>query len=108
MIPLGSRQCTEKYMAIAPSQSANAGFAPRGVFITEGQYIFKFSGGTITFFAQVECFFSDHSSNYTGSYSGTDAVDRVQIDEARAKRRPGKTRKRACSRPVALRGSENY
>ena len=38
MIPLGDRPCMEKYVAIAPSQSANAGFAPRDVFITEGQY----------------------------------------------------------------------
>ena len=66
MIPFGSRQCTEKYLRIAPVQSAAAGFTPRDVFITEGQYIYKYDFllGTISPapFAQVGCPFSDHSS----------------------------------------------
>ena len=47
-------------------QSVAAGFTARDVFITEGQYIYKydFSSGTISPapFAQVGCPFSDHSS----------------------------------------------
>ena len=37
----GFGSCREKYMAIAPSQSAAAGFTPRDVFITEGALVFK-------------------------------------------------------------------
>ena len=65
-IPLGDSPCIEKYLAIAPRQSVAAGFTPRDVFITEGQYIYKydFSLGTISRapFAQVGCPFSNHSS----------------------------------------------
>ncbi|MGC2627910.1 MAG: hypothetical protein WA269_13815, partial [Candidatus Udaeobacter sp.] len=65
-IPLGNSPCVEKYLAIAPRQSVAAGFTARDVFITEGQYIYKydFSLGTISPapFAQVGCPFSDHSS----------------------------------------------
>jgi hypothetical protein len=47
-------------------QSVQAGFTPKDVFITEGQYIYKYDFllGTIspTPFAQVGCPFSDHSS----------------------------------------------
>ena len=52
----------EKYMAIAPIQSTAAGFTPRDVFITQGDDIYKFSGGIVTPFATVGCPFSDHSS----------------------------------------------
>ena len=65
-IPLGNSPCIEKYLRIAPVQSAAAGFTPRDVFITEGQYIYKYDFllGTISGapFAQVGCPFSDHSS----------------------------------------------
>ena len=37
----GFGSCREKYMTIAPSQSANAGFTPRDVFVTEGALVFK-------------------------------------------------------------------
>jgi hypothetical protein len=37
-----SGQCLERYMAVAPLQSANAGFAPRDIFITQGNQIFQF------------------------------------------------------------------
>ncbi len=65
-IPNGNSPCIEKYLRIAPVQSAAAGFTPKDVFITEGQYIYKydFLSGTISPapFAQVGCPFSDHSS----------------------------------------------
>src|SRR6478752_2700731 len=63
-IPFGNQQCIEKYLAIAPRQSVAAGFTARDVYITEGQNIYKYDFllGTITFFAQVGCPFSDHSS----------------------------------------------
>src|SRR5881397_1362001 len=32
--------CKEKYMAIAPAQSAAAGFNPRDVFVTEGPNVY--------------------------------------------------------------------
>ena len=54
----------EKYLAVAPIQSANAGFTPRDVFITQGTDIFKFSGGIINPvpFATLGCPASTHSS----------------------------------------------
>ncbi len=65
-IPLGDSPCIEKYLRIAPVQSAAAGFTPKDVFITEGQFIYKYDFllGTISLapFAQVGCPFSDHSS----------------------------------------------
>ena len=61
-IPAGTNPCIEKYLEFAPTQSANAGFNPTDLFITEGFNIYKFSGGVITPFAQVGCPFSDHSS----------------------------------------------
>ena len=65
-IPLGDSPCIEKYLRIAPVQSAAAGFTPKDVFITEGQFIYRydFVSGTISPapFAQVGCPFSDHSS----------------------------------------------
>src|SRR6266487_5860789 len=36
----GFGSCREKYMAIAPSQSAAAGFTPRDVFVTEGSNVY--------------------------------------------------------------------
>jgi len=38
-------------MAIAPAQSAAAGFNPRDVFVTEGPNVYKISGGIVTLFA---------------------------------------------------------
>src|SRR6266478_2164760 len=38
-----SGQCLERYMAVAPAVSVNAGFAPRDIFITQGNQIFKFT-----------------------------------------------------------------
>ena len=44
---------TEKYLAIAPSESAAAGFTPGDLFVTQSQAIFKASirSGTFTLFA---------------------------------------------------------
>ena len=38
----GSGGCAEKYLAIAPFQSANTGFTPRDIFVTQGAEITKF------------------------------------------------------------------
>ena len=54
-IPQLPTACQEKYLAMAPSQSAMAGFTPRDVFITQGDDVFKFSGGTLTLFATIPC-----------------------------------------------------
>src|SRR4030095_13728291 len=54
----GFGSCREKYMALAPNQSANAGFTPRDLFVTEGPDIFKIniSGGTnaVTLFTTLQ------------------------------------------------------
>ena len=47
----GINDCREEYVTIAPSQSANAGFTPRDIFVTQGPAIFKVTGGTVTPFA---------------------------------------------------------
>ena len=50
-------------MAVAPIQSTAAGFTPRDVFITQGDDIFKFSGGVAHAVCDgLGCPFSDHSS----------------------------------------------
>ena len=40
----GFGSCREKYMTVAPSQSAAAGFTPRDVFVTQGALVFKIHG----------------------------------------------------------------
>ena len=64
LIPGGDNPCIEKYIDIAPKQAIPAGFTVKDVFITEGQNIYKFTypAGPISFFAQVGCPFSTHSS----------------------------------------------
>src|SRR6266487_3892379 len=58
----GFGSCREKYMTIAPSMSANAGFTPRDVFTTEGSQIFKITGGIVTLFTTLSgCPSSDHN-----------------------------------------------
>ena len=71
MIPFGIRPCMERYMAIAPAQSANAGFTPRDLFIAEGENIYKFSGGAITFFAHLDLNFRADHSSLTFDHVGT-------------------------------------
>src|SRR4029077_11703979 len=65
MIPFANQPCIEKYLDIAPSQSVADGFSATDVFITEGANIWKYSGGTITFFAQIECSFPAHSLDHS-------------------------------------------
>src|SRR5213594_4662113 len=59
----GFGSCQEKYMAIAPAQSAAAGFNPRDVFVTEGPNVYKISGGIVTLFAGpiAGCLSADHN-----------------------------------------------
>jgi len=52
----GFGSCREKYMAIAPSQSAAAGFTPRDVFVTLGPNIVRATPpGPFTFFTSITC-----------------------------------------------------
>src|SRR6476620_6128200 len=69
----GFGSCREKYMTIAPSQSAAAGFTPRDVFATEGALVFRIdSVGNVTLFAALPgCFASDHNGitfDHFGTY----------------------------------------
>src|SRR6266702_3065580 len=60
----GGGTCSEKYMTIAPAQSANAGFTPRDIFVTQGNQIFKVSAGppvTVTLFATLPINTTDHT-----------------------------------------------
>ena len=58
-----SGQCLERYMAVAPIQSATAGFTPRDIFITQGNQIFKFSppAGPIVPFTTIPACGDDHT-----------------------------------------------
>ena len=77
----GFGSCREKYMTIAPSVSANAGFHPRDVFVTEGAFVFKIdvSSGTnnVTLYAALQgCAASDHNGitfDHTGNF-GNDMI----------------------------------
>jgi hypothetical protein len=52
----------EKYIAIAPRQSAAAGFTPRDVFITFGQFILSATPpGPFTLFTTIPCSETDHT-----------------------------------------------
>ena len=70
IIPGPVGPCIEKYLAIAPIQSAAAGFTPRDMFVTQGAEIYKFSGGIFTLFASVGCPGSNHTS-LTFDHEGT-------------------------------------
>jgi hypothetical protein len=71
-IPGTVGSCVEKYMAVAPIQSAAAGFTPRDIFVTNGDQVYKYDVVTATFslFASLGCPFSDHSS-LTFDHEGT-------------------------------------
>src|SRR6266481_2625718 len=58
-----SGQCLERYMAVAPTVSAIAGFAPRDIFITQGNEIFKFTqpAGPIVSFTTLPACGNDHT-----------------------------------------------
>ena len=74
----GFGSCREKYMAIAPSQSAAAGFTPRDVFVTEGPQIFKITGGMVSLFSTLGpgCTSSDHNG-ITFDHFGTFGFDMI-------------------------------
>src|SRR5206468_12536923 len=58
-----SGQCLERYMAVAPAVAANAGFAPRDVYITQGNEIFKFTppAGSLVSFTTLPACGNDHT-----------------------------------------------
>jgi hypothetical protein len=74
----GFGSCREKYMTIAPSQSAVRGFTPRDVFATEGAAIFRVdSTGTVTLFTAIAgCIASDHNG-ITFDHFGTFGFDMI-------------------------------
>ena len=57
----GIGDCREEYVSIAPSQSANAGFTPGDIFVTQGPAIYKVTGGTVTPFALMPDCAEDHT-----------------------------------------------
>ncbi len=75
----GFGSCREKYMTIAPSQSAAAGFTPRDVFVTEGAMVFKIDANThaVTLFATLTgCTSTDHNG-ITFDHFGTFGFDMI-------------------------------
>jgi hypothetical protein len=58
-IPGPTGSSLEKYIAIAPSQAANAGFTPRDVFVTQGSNVYKV--GSATPFATIQGCGDDHT-----------------------------------------------
>jgi len=73
----GLGSCREKYLTIAPSQSAAAGFTPRDVFVTQGATVFKISGGVVTLFTVIAgCTASDHNG-ITFDHFGTFGNDMI-------------------------------
>src|SRR5438105_1490322 len=57
----GVSDCREEYVTIAPSQSANAGFTPGDIFVTQGRGVYKVTGGIVTVFAQMPDCGDDHT-----------------------------------------------
>src|SRR5437762_8650358 len=52
----------ERYLVIAPSQSANAGFTPRDIFVTQGNDIYKLRApGSPTLFTTIQGCGDDHT-----------------------------------------------
>jgi hypothetical protein len=75
----GFGSCREKYIAIAPSQSAAAGFTPRDVFAVEGALVFKIDANThaVTLFTTLAgCLASDHNG-ITFDHFGTFGFDMI-------------------------------
>ena len=73
-----SGQCLERYMAVSPVQSVNAGFAPRDVFITQGNEIFKFTqpAGPLVSFTSLPACGDDHTG-ITFDHEGTFGNDMI-------------------------------
>src|SRR5216117_4518964 len=69
-IPGAVGSSVERYLAIAPSQSANAGFTPRDIFVTQGAEVYKISGGVATLFATIPGA-PDHYTGITFDHVGT-------------------------------------
>jgi hypothetical protein len=73
----GFGSCREKYVSMAPAQSAAAGFTPRDVFGTEGALIFKITNGNVSLFAALPgCVASDHNG-ITFDHIGTYGFDMI-------------------------------
>ena len=73
----GFGSCREKYLAVAPLQSAVAGFTPRDVFATEGAFVFKVTHGNVSLLAALPgCFASDHNG-ITFDHVGTYGFDMI-------------------------------
>ena len=76
----GNGSCQEKYIAIAPTQSAARGFNPRDVFVTENLQVFKIdvSSGTnnLTLFATLPACSTDHNA-ITFDHFGTFGFDMI-------------------------------
>ena len=55
--------CLEKYVAIAPAQSANAvpPWSPRDFFVTQGTAVYKVTGSSATLFATIPGCSADHT-----------------------------------------------
>ena len=79
MLP-GDAGCTEKYLTIAPAQSANAGFTPRDVFVTQGALVYKISGGSVTWFANIPGATTDHTG-ITFDHVGTFGYNMIVTTE---------------------------
>jgi hypothetical protein len=62
-LPGNSGECKERYMAIAPSNAAKAGFNPAEIFVTDGDVVYKVSpdGLNVTTFATLTGCGYDHS-----------------------------------------------
>src|SRR5438093_9729529 len=69
-IPGAVGSSVERYLAIAPSQSANAGFTPRDIFVTQGAEVYKISGGVATLFATIPGA-PEHYTGITFDHVGT-------------------------------------
>ena len=76
-----SGQCLERYMAVAPAVSANAGFAPRDIFVTQGNQIFKFSppAGPLVPFVTIPACGDDHTGITFDHVGGTLAFGNKMI-----------------------------
>ena len=73
----------EKYLTIAPAQSANAGFTPRDIFVTQGNQVFKVSAGppvTVMQFATLPINTTDHTG-ITFDHVGTFGFNMIVTSE---------------------------
>src|SRR2546423_7394423 len=71
--PMGG---AEKYVAFAPTMSANAGFTVRDLFVTQGTEVYKVAGGSGTLFATIPGSAEDHTG-ITFDHQGTFASEMI-------------------------------